>query len=155
MSDDDQPTIPLGLPGAPDPDDRLRTEPHDTVPYDTVPYDATPHDATPHDTLPLGQPQSEANSAPVSPAAGPWATDAAVLRGPRIRWAGVVWGALFCAFGVVVMSVLSTTANRIAFTAWVDGLGPGGGTLLGVAALGALLLVLGVVAAAGRAQRRP
>jgi len=91
----------------------------------------------------------------VPPAAGPRATEAADLRGPRIRWAGVVWGALFCAFGIVVMSVLSTTANRIAFTSWVDGLGPGGGTLLGVAAVGALLVVLGVVAAAGRAQRRP
>jgi hypothetical protein len=116
----------------------------------TVPYDTTPRD-----TLPLGQPQPEVASAPVPPASGPWATEAADPRGPRIRWAGVVWGALFCAFGIVVMSVLSTTANRIAFTSWVDGLGPGGGTLLGVAAVGALLVVLGVVAAAGRAQRRP
>ncbi|MCU1528657.1 MAG: hypothetical protein JWP75_2420 [Frondihabitans sp.] len=72
---------------------------------------------------------------------------------PRIRWGGVIWGALFCAFGVVVMVVLSSDENRTGFTSWIDGLGPAGAGLVGVVALGAFVLILGIVGAAGRAQR--
>lgn len=72
---------------------------------------------------------------------------------PRIRWAGIVWGALFTAFGVVTLVVLSTAANRLAFTSWADGLGPWGAALVALVGLGALLLVGGVLGAAGRAQR--
>lgn len=74
---------------------------------------------------------------------------------PRIRWAGIVWGALFTAFGITVMVELSTVANRRAFLAWFDGLGSGGAALVTLIALGVFVLVLGILGAVGRAQNRP
>ncbi|BDZ51542.1 hypothetical protein GCM10025867_37830 [Frondihabitans sucicola] len=103
---------------------------------------------------------------PTNPADDPTAPDTAATRPmptsgtvshesstPRIRWAGVVWGALFCAFGVVSMVVLSTPANRHAFTSWVNGLGPSGAGVVALVAVGILVLLLGILGAAGRAQR--
>ncbi|RKR75780.1 hypothetical protein [Frondihabitans australicus] len=140
MSDDDQPTLPLGsTPSSP-------TEPldHPTLPLasPTEPlFAASPAEPTPETIRAQEQADTPPAPAPLAPR-------------PRTRWAAVVWGALFAAFGVVVMSVLSNAANRAAYADWVTGLGPSGSTLLGIAALGALLLVLGVVAAANRASRR-
>jgi polyferredoxin len=65
----------------------------------------------------------------------------------------VIWGALFCAFGVIVMVVLASDQNRRAFTSWINGLGPAGAGIVGLVALGALVLILGILGAAGRAQR--
>ena len=59
-------------------------------------------------------------------------------------------GQLIC---VVTLVVLSTAANRLAFTSWADGLGPWGAALVALVGLGALLFVGGVLGAAGRAQR--
>jgi hypothetical protein len=94
---------------------------------------------------------------PAEPAPTPTVTLPATTLGipttPRIRWGGVIWGALFCAFGVVVMVVLSSDSNRQGFTAWFDGLGPAGAGITAIIALGVLVLILGILGLAGRAQR--
>jgi hypothetical protein len=115
-------------------------------------------------TKPLPEDASAAATAGPASAAGPdtaagpataaWRTPgAAAWRTPRVRWAGVVWGALFAAFGIVTMIVVSTEANRQAYAAWADGLGPWGAGIVALVAVGALLLITGVLGAVRHAQR--
>lgn len=80
-----------------------------------------------------------------------FSTDA-VTR-PPLRWGGVVWGALFAAFGVFVVATVTSSPGRTAFAIWLQGLGPSGAGVVALVVLGGLLLITGVVAAASRAQR--
>ncbi|ROQ37536.1 hypothetical protein EDF46_2995 [Frondihabitans sp. PhB188] len=108
--------------------------------------------ATPSREGPSG-PASEPATAPfaATPFAAPPAPSTPAL--PRVRWAGIVWGAVFAALGITVMSVLSSDASRYSFAVWAQSLGPWGAGLVAVVALGALLLVTGVLGAIARAQR--
>jgi hypothetical protein len=72
---------------------------------------------------------------------------------PIIRWGGVVWGALFAAFGAAVLWMLATPGARDGVIQWTRSLGPWGAGIIGLIALGALILVLGIVSAANKAQR--
>lgn len=74
--------------------------------------------------------------------------------GPRIRWAGIVWGAIFSALALTVLVIITSPDRVDAFGSWVIALGPGGAVVTGVIALGALVLVVGVLAALRAAQRR-
>ena len=105
---------------------------------------------------PSGEGPSGPASEPATPSAAPPAPSTPAPSTPalpRVRWAGIVWGAVFAALGITVMSVLSSDASRYSFAVWAQSLGPWGAGLVAVVALGALLLVTGVLGAIARAQR--
>jgi uncharacterized integral membrane protein len=74
------------------------------------------------------------------------------LGGPRIRWAGIVWGLIVSAIAVVVLTVTGSASGRTAFLDWATTLTAGTVWLLVVLVAGALLLVLGLLALL---RRRP
>lgn len=94
-------------------------------------------DATTADTAVLSPLQEDAGHAPA---------------GPRIRWAGIAWGTIFCAIGLTTMLIAGSPARRDGFGDWIGQLGVGGIVLVGVLALGILILILGILAVIRRAQ---
>ncbi|KQV06277.1 hypothetical protein [Leifsonia sp. Root112D2] len=85
--------------------------------------------------------------------AGPDKTTTTAAR-PRTRWAGIVWGTVFAAVGLVTMLIVTSPDRRAGFGSWAATLTPGGFVVMGVLALGCLILVLGLLAAVRRLQRR-
>lgn len=73
---------------------------------------------------------------------------------PRTRWAGIVWGTIFAAIALATALIVTSPERRDAFGGWLASLTPGGFVLVGVLAFGCLILVLGLLAAARRLQRR-
>jgi hypothetical protein len=78
---------------------------------------------------------------------------------PRVRWAGIVWGALFAAIAAVMLWTLTDATRRGAIHDWMLTLSPSTvtpGAVVGFSllALGILLLVGGGVALLRRAQLR-
>jgi hypothetical protein len=102
----------------------------------TTPLERTPSETT---QLDKGTPDQEAPA----------------VRGarPRIRSGAIAWGLIVMATAGGVLFALADPARRAAFTAWLTTLTPGGAILVGVIALGTLLLLLGVLAVIRRAQR--
>lgn len=78
----------------------------------------------------------------------------AVRTGPRTRWAGIIWGAVFSALAVTVLVTVGSGERRAAFGDWASSLTVAGFTLVVVLALGCLLLLLGLLAAVRQVQRR-
>ncbi|CAN5212761.1 hypothetical protein BH09ACT1_BH09ACT1_14140 [soil metagenome] len=66
--------------------------------------------------------------------------------GPRIRWAGIIWGLIVSAIAVVVLAVTGSDFGRAEFLDWAASLTAGTVWLLVVLVAGALLLVLGLLA---------
>lgn len=100
-------------------------------------------------TIPLDPPVEasvDANAAPVPTT-------------PRIRWAGIVWGAVFSAAAASALWILASATRRESIHAWLLTLGPESinpGAVVGfvVLAVGLLLVILGGVALLRRAQVR-
>jgi hypothetical protein len=91
---------------------------------------------------------AQETAAPASPAAPvrpaePWFE--AAPTGPRIRWAGIVWGLIFMAAGWLTVWTLLATDRRQAFSDWVLSLNDGGWVVLSALSLGGLLLVIGLI----------
>ncbi|WP_350347890.1 hypothetical protein ABIQ69_14785 [Agromyces sp. G08B096] len=141
-----------------------RTEPagddHPTRPYEAAPETSgvpfTPSSPE-NPTVPLTPPAAEA-SASSSPAPGAMRAEAPAAppvppAGPRIRWAGIIWGLVFAAIAGGLLAVLGDPDRRAAATDWWSQLTPGGFALVFVVALGALLLIGGLAALARRAAR--
>lgn len=72
----------------------------------------------------------------------------------RTRWAGIVWGTIFAAVGLATMLIVTSPDRRAGFGGWAASLTPGGFVVMGVLAFGCLILVLGLLAAVRRLQRR-
>ena len=72
----------------------------------------------------------------------------------RVRWAGILWGTIFAAIGLATALIVTSPDRRDAFGGWLGTLTPGGFVLVGVLTLGCLILVLGLLAAVRRLQRR-
>ncbi len=87
-----------------------------------------------------------------TPQETPRPTDTPALTA-RIRWAGIVWGLFFSALSVAALWIVGSAERRDDVAEWYSQLtGP---TVAGVAvlALGALLLVAGLVGLLRRAQK--
>ncbi len=80
-------------------------------------------------------------------------TDADLAR-PRIRTGAVVWGLIVTAVGAGALWMLSSPERRQAALDWVLSLTPFGFVIVGFAALGALIFVIGLVVLVRDAQRR-
>lgn len=73
---------------------------------------------------------------------------------PRVRAGSIAWGLIVITAASLVLWVAYDPARRSAVTDWALSLTPGGVVLVGVLALGGILLLAGVLAAIRRAQRR-
>jgi CDP-diglyceride synthetase len=78
---------------------------------------------------------------------------------PRVRWAGIVWGAVFTLLAGTALWVLAEASRREAVHEWLTTLSPADvhpGWVIGIVVLagGLLLLILGGVALLRNAQLR-
>lgn len=72
----------------------------------------------------------------------------------RTRWGAIVWGLIVVAVGVTTLVVVGSPVRRLAVSDWMDGLTPGAFWILSVLVVGAIILVLALLALVRRAQRR-
>jgi len=79
--------------------------------------------------------------------------DTALPR-PRIRTGAVVWGLIVTAVGAGALWLLSSPDRRQAALDWALSLTPFGFLIVGLALLGAVIFVIGVVVLVRDAQRR-
>ncbi|MFB8145692.1 hypothetical protein ACFC1W_02995 [Microbacterium sp. NPDC056003] len=87
------------------------------------------------------------------------AASPAALAEPRVRWAGIVWGAVFAMLAGFALWVLAEASRLDAVREWLRSLSPADlqpGWVIGVTVLagGVLLLILGGVALLRSAQLR-
>ena len=75
------------------------------------------------------------------------------LTGPRIRWAGIVWGLVLAAIAAVALWILLDPARQAELTSWLVGLNPATAIAVAVLLLGLFALITGIVGIARRAQR--
>ncbi|HVX08895.1 hypothetical protein [Humibacter sp.] len=73
---------------------------------------------------------------------------------PRLRAGAIVWGLLVVAFAAAVIAVSATPDARNAFDAWQASLTPAAWAIIGVVALGVIVLLIAGVSAIRSAQRR-
>ena len=76
------------------------------------------------------------------------------LPRPRIRTGAVVWGLIVTAVGAGAFWLLSSPDRRQAALDWALSLTPFGFLIVGLALLGAVIFVIGVVVLVRDAQRR-
>lgn len=102
-------------------------------------------------TTPLDPP-----TLPIEPAAS---VPVETTAGPRVRWAGIVWGAVFAALAVAALVTIGSDASRDALHDGIlafdpASINPGiawGGFVL---VLGVVLLIVGALTLIRHAQRR-
>jgi hypothetical protein len=75
------------------------------------------------------------------------------LTGPRIRWAGIVWGLVLAAIAATALWILLDPARQAVLTSWLVGLNPATAIAIAVLLLGLFALITGIVGIARRAQR--
>jgi hypothetical protein len=80
-------------------------------------------------------------------------TDVAPGR-PRPRWGTAVWGILVVFAALETLNIAGSPAVRADVVQWWVGLGTGGLIVVGVLALGALILLQGVLALLKHATRQ-
>jgi hypothetical protein len=80
--------------------------------------------------------------------------NATVTERPRVRTGAIVWGALVVAFAVAAIAVSASPEVRHAFDAWQASLTPVTWMVIGVVALGIVVLLIAGVSAIRGAQRR-
>lgn len=73
---------------------------------------------------------------------------------PRIRSGAIAWGLIVCGIAVTVLLVIGSPRSRAGFAHWLGALTPGGHVLIGVLALGGLILLWGLLGVIHRLQRR-
>lgn len=75
------------------------------------------------------------------------------LPAPRIRWAAVVWGLVLAGIAATALWIVSASERREAFVEWMLSLSVSAAVAYAVLAVGALVLVGGLVGMTRRAQR--
>ena len=108
-------------------------------------------------TLPLIPPTPVALDEP--PVEAPTPAPAATPTGPRVRWAGIIWGAVLAGIAASALWLLADPARSAPIREWLLTLSPESfnpGIIVGVVILvvGVLLLIGGAVALLHRAQIR-
>ena len=81
-------------------------------------------------------------------------TSEVVARKPRVRAGAIAWGLIVIGIAAAVLVTVSSAASRRDFAVWLGDLTPGSVAIIGVLALGALILLLAGLALIRRAQRR-
>lgn len=76
-----------------------------------------------------------------------------VIPRPRIRTGAVVWGLIVTAVGVGALALLTSEERRQAVVDWVLSLTPFGFAIVGIAILGAFIMVIAIVVLIRGAQR--
>jgi hypothetical protein len=122
--------------------------------------DASPEGRTP----PPAFGGSAANDAAAHDAAAPvaaWAVapstsrwDDEPVQRPRVRVGAIVWGVLVAAFAALVLTISTSPVARTAFDGWRASLSPTAWLLIGVIAIGVVVLLIAGVSAIRGAQRR-
>ncbi|MDN4614193.1 hypothetical protein P5G50_06970 [Leifsonia sp. F6_8S_P_1B] len=112
-----------------------------------------------------GSPTAPTASTVPLPPAEPWLTPAPfgaadtagearpAGRAP-VRWGGVVWGALLVLFAAGTLWVLSAPSRLAAWDLWVSTLTTATAWALGIAVVGMVIVVSGLLGAIRSAQRR-
>lgn len=93
---------------------------------------------------------------PIAPGTSP-AADAGAMASappPRIRWAAIVWGAVFAIIAWTGIWMLSSADRRSGISDWFAALSPGTVTALALLSIGVLVLVAGLVGLIRRLQKR-
>jgi uncharacterized integral membrane protein len=80
--------------------------------------------------------------------------EASIAPPPRIRWAAIVWGLILAVIAVTVLAFIAEPDRRAAVTDFLWSLDGPTLLLLGLVALGFLMLVSGALTAIHRAQNR-
>lgn len=83
----------------------------------------------------------------------PSTADGSAAR-PRTRWAAIIWGAFFAALALGALWMFARPEGRRDLSDWIMSLTPGAVTAYSLLAVGALVLVVGLVGLVRRAQRR-
>ncbi len=120
-------------------------------------------------TAPFADPAPSAPLAPPVPAALPpaytgvepaltapapeRAAAAAPPTGPRVRWAGILWGLVLAGIAATGVWILTDASRQTALVEWMLGLSPAAAVAYAVLILGGFALVAGLVGLARRAQR--
>ena len=73
---------------------------------------------------------------------------------PRVRSGAIAWGLIVIGIAVAVLVTVSSPASRRDFAEWLGDATPGSLAIIGVLALGALIVLLAALALIRRAQRR-
>ena len=92
-------------------------------------------------------------AAPTAASGRPAPAASVDLTGPRIRWAGIVWGLVLATIAAVALWILLDPARQVEFTSWLVGLNPATAIAVAVLLLGLFALITGIVGIARRAQR--
>jgi len=80
--------------------------------------------------------------------------EASIAPPPRIRWAAIVWGLVLAVIAVTVLVLIADPERRAAVADFLWSLDGPTMLLLGLVALGFIMLVAGALTAVHRAQRR-
>ena len=80
-------------------------------------------------------------------------TENTVTR-PRIRSGAIAWGLIVCAIAGTVLATVNSREARDGFLDWIGEMPPGGLAVVGLLALGVLILLLSGLAMIRRAQSR-
>lgn len=73
---------------------------------------------------------------------------------PRIRFGTIVWGLLIFAAGATLLTALRTPGQRDQFVGWALSLSPSDSMLIAAIIVGAIVLVLGLLAVIRSQQKR-
>ncbi|GAB3397160.1 hypothetical protein GCM10027568_32580 [Humibacter soli] len=73
---------------------------------------------------------------------------------PRVRSGAIAWGLIVLAFSALMLTLTTVPGNAVAFAHWASSLTPGTITVIVVVAVGAFILLLALLSAIRRAQRR-
>lgn len=88
------------------------------------------------------------------PVAGPENDPAASVSRPRIRFGTIVWGLLVFAAGATLLTALRTPGQRDQVANWALSLTPSDSILIVTIVVGAIVLVLGLLAVIRSQQKR-
>jgi hypothetical protein len=139
-------TVPLDPPSAP---------PEHVAPVPTSEPAASVPSVEPAASVPSVEPAASVPS--VEPAASVPSVEE--LLGPRIRWAGIVWGAVFAALAITGLLTIGEESSRAGIHDWLLAFDPATinpGFVIGVVAVvvGVVLLIAGGLALLRHARRR-
>jgi len=76
-----------------------------------------------------------------------------VPAGPRVRWAGIVWGLVLAGIAALALWLLTDASRQVAVTDWMLNLTPAAAIAYAVLVLGGFALIAGLVGLVRRAQR--
>ncbi|MGB4777133.1 hypothetical protein [Microbacterium sp.] len=91
--------------------------------------------------------------ADTTPAAGTRVLDSDATPGPRVRWAGMVWGLVLAALAGAGIWLAADEQRIDDLSAWAQNLQPATAVAYALIAVGVIALVTGLVGLLHRAQR--